>query len=457
MRKVLLLLVLFFSFMADSNADYQGRLLFRTDISVTPAPYQWFDNYAQACDVSLDAYTSAANATYTARLNQISPTQCSIARNGTTKILSISIDKDCNGTRTTWTGNANGTAGILTCTGTPSCPTGQTFIGGACVDNCNQYKGQTVQVALNCATADTSVVCMPNNCVANLGSSVTIFDKTKQCRYGTADGVYSGVTCNGQTPSTALSNPTNANPPPTDSPEAKCVKNGQSFGTVNGQVVCVSAGTAGSPPINQTSTTTTQTDTRDANGNLKSTAATTQTAAVSSDGQQVVKTTQTKNPDGTVTTETKQQDFNQFCVENPNNKICKSSETESKFTGTCASSFACEGDAVQCAMALKQHQVYCEAVADDPTRTAFTDDVAATTGQKLSDWIPQSIVNIPTDLTGQKLLSSACLADMTFPIVGQSITLPLSKLCPALEFCGTVVKLFSYLFSAIIIFGRRGS
>ena len=159
-----------------------------------------------------------------------------------------------------------------------------------------------------------------------------------------------------------------------------------------------------------------------------------------------------------MTTETKEQTYNQFCEENPNHKLCKSSdEKESKFTGSCEAAFSCEGDAVQCAMALQQHKVYCEAIEDNPVRDEFTNEVAANAGKGLSDWIPQSIVNIPTDLTGQKILSSACLADMVFPIAGQSITLPLSKLCPALEFCGTVVKLFSYLFSAIIIFGRRGS
>ncbi|UOF80596.1 neisseria meningitidis tspb protein [Inoviridae sp.] len=341
-----------------------------------------------------------------------------------------------------------------------NCPAGTTLntTTNQCVDNCMQFKDQKVafQTRGSANLPDGGLsVCMDNSCEAIVLSAEGACLSISGC-YGNVDAKYSGKSCNSSSsPVGAFTNPNNQQPAPTNSPEADCIKQGKSFGTVNGQVVCVASGTPGSPAIKSTATSTTTTTNTGTNGTQTSSGSS-QTQTVTQDGQIVKTETKTTNPDGTITTESKEQPFDKFCEQNPNNKLCKM-ESESKFSGSCAATFSCEGDAVQCAIALKQHQMYCEAIEDNPVRDDFTNEVAANAGKGLSDWIPQSIVNIPTDLTGQKLLPNACLADMVFPIVGHSITLPLSKLCPALEFCGTVVKLFSYLFSAIIIFGRRGS
>lgn len=455
-------LFLFFVYLIFSNpllADYQGVLTFRTDVSVTPAPYQFFPQWTQACSVSIDAFTVQSPGTFTNRLVQLSPAQCSIVRNGTTKILSIQGYKNCSGTLTAWTGNADGTAGVLTCSGTPSCPNGQTFINGSCSSPCAQYKDQPVSFNINGSSNDASVgltVCFSNNCQAVVTSSSSGCLAQSGC-YGQATGKYTGVTCSSSDVGlSAFTNPTNANPPPVSTPEADCIKQGKTFGTVNGVVTCVNSGTPGAPPINQQSNTSTTTQTRDKDGNMTGNASTSQSQTVSQDGQTVKTTTQTKDASGSVTTQTKEQSYDQFCVENPNNKLCKAS-SDSKFTGSCASAFACEGDAIQCAIALQQHQIYCEAVEQNSVRDDFLNEVTANNGKRASDWIPQNVVNIPSDLSGQKLLPSSGLADMSFPILGHSLVLPLSKLNPALGFLGTIVKLFSYLFSAIIIFGRRGS
>lgn len=339
-----------------------------------------------------------------------------------------------------------------------TCPAGTTYNSATdkCVDNCAQYKDTVFSFALNGSTNTPSgQVCAPNNCAVNL-TSVDFGCVATGC-YGLGSGRYSGLACSGQPSSTTYSNPANQNPAPTDSPESACIKQGKSFGTVNGQTVCVSSGTSGAPPISQSSqTTTTQTNTDGAGNSTSQT--TTQTQQVTSDGQNATVKTTKNNSDGTKSESSVTMPIDEFCKSNPKDKLCAGTDdTQSEFSGDCATNFSCSGDAVQCAMALQQHKIYCEAIADDPVRDDFLNEVTENTGKGLSDWIPQSVVNIPTDLTGQKLLASSCLPDMTFPISGHAFVLPISKLCPALEFCGTIVKIFSYLFSAIIIFGRRGS
>lgn len=342
-----------------------------------------------------------------------------------------------------------------------SCPAGSVAdSSGQCIDNCAPLKGTSGSFLLNGSVnsaSSGSAICMPNNCSSNVNDSSSAQIGGKW--YGTVSVIYNGSTCNGEQASSGFSNPTNATPPPADTPEAECVKQGKSFGTVNGQVVCVNSGTPGTPAINNSSVTNTTITTTSSSGN-QSTTGSTEVKNVTQDGDQITSTVTKTNSDGTKSESTITQPLSEFCANNPNNSICKTQSEDdnvSEFGGDCNSSFSCTGDSIQCAIALKQHQIYCEAIQDNPVRDQFTNEVAENAGKGLSDWIPQSIINIPTDLTGQKLLASACIPDMVFPLVGQSFTLPFSKLCPALEFCGTIVKLFSYLFSAIIIFGRRGA
>src|SRR5690606_10865770 len=51
-----------------------------------------------------------------------------------------------------------------------------------------------------------------------------------------------------------------------------------------------------------------------------------------------------------------------FCEENPNSPQCK----ESSFGGSCQANFACDGDAIQCAIAKEQHIRACK-LFDDPS------------------------------------------------------------------------------------------
>lgn len=94
---------------------------------------------------------------------------------------------------------------------------------------------------------------------------------------------------------------------PTTDPKTKCVESGQSYGTVNGVVVCVPAST-----VTTKSGSTTTTTNKDPQGNVTSTTTsssttTSTTTNVSGGGGGKSTTTTTTNPDGSTTTTTTDQ------------------------------------------------------------------------------------------------------------------------------------------------------
>jgi hypothetical protein len=341
----------------------------------------------------------------------------------------------------------------------PSCPAGSTLntTTNQCVDDCEQYKGKSAEANLNCGGSEPSKVCMPNNCAATASSYLTV--RVGNCSYGSLSAIYTGSKCSGEVAASSLSNPSNANPPPANLPETDCVKQGMSYGTVNGAITCVPKGTEGAPPVKETNHTETSTKNTDSAGNTTEQQSS-ETKTITKDGDQVTTTTIQQKLDGTKTEETKTQPFDEFCAQNPNHKLCKSdSDKESKFNGDCLSNFVCEGDSIQCAMALKQHQTYCENTKENTYSNIFTAAKAETDAltQNGGTVLPSSTVNLPTTIQGQKLLTSGGISDMSFPLGGHSITLPLSKLSPALEFAGQIVLIISYLISAYILFGHKGA
>lgn len=339
----------------------------------------------------------------------------------------------------------------------PTCPAGQIWnlSTGSCAADCLPKKGKTSEFTAN-GSAVPSSVCMGDTCAATVSNSLTSC-VSNQC-FGSATATYTGNSCAGQTPVASITNPTNTNPP-VDKPETDCVKQGQSFGTVNGAVVCVGIATPGAAPITKTSNSSTTTKSTDAQGNETTTGSTVKDS-VSQDGSAVT-TTQTKtNDDGSKEETSNTLPFDAFCEKNPTSSICKEKEEkESKFTGSCLASFSCEGDAVQCAMALKQHTTYCENTQANTYSDIFNNSKSAADGLTANGGsvLPGMTVNIPSTIQGQKLLTSGGLSDITFPVGGQSIVLPLSKLNSALEFAGQMVLIISYLISAYILFGHKGA
>lgn len=227
-----------------------------------------------------------------------------------------------------------------------------------------------------------------------------------------------------------------------------CASKGSTVAVINGVSLCVGINTPNAQPVKQnTSKTKTATD--------GSTTTSTINNVVNNDGT-VTTTTITTNFNssgaqvGSPTTEKSTTDKMNFCADNPNLQICKTSD----FGGSCGS-FSCSGDAIQCAISKEQHQRFCDLVDkhDDISNKGElisngTDPNAALDPTKDSNI---THMQIPSTLDASPHFSGS-LADESVSM-GHfgSITLPFSKLNIILSSAGYILLGFSYLAAARII------
>lgn len=150
-------------------------------------------------------------------------------------------------------------------------------------------------------------------------------------------------------------NGTGASEPVKDQP-IKCAA-GMCTGTVNGVEICVKC-------VETDNSTAGKTTTTNADGSTSNVSTTT---SVTCDNNSCtttnnITTTTTPAGGGTPTTQNKADSSTEskdsYCSKNPTVAVCK--ESKSSFAGSCDSSFACDGDAVQCAIAKEQYKRNCE-------------------------------------------------------------------------------------------------
>lgn len=243
-----------------------------------------------------------------------------------------------------------------------------------------------------------------------------------------------------------------------DCPQCRCMERGGSWGEVNGVGTCVPVGSAGSAPVTkptappkvQTTTPPATEDNPNPEPVTEVTEAPTVTITPPASGSpvgtpsSVTETTTDENGNTISTTKS----LTEFCSENPTSTICRDDE-KSVFSGSCGS-FYCEGDAIQCAIAKRQHQTICEMQEGD----AISDF-----GEQLTQGLGD--VDNPLDNPEQVSLDSldtssfmpkSGLQDISFSFSGSSITLPLSRLNTGLQFAGYIVLAFSFIAAARIVF-----
>lgn len=398
------------SFCNDSKADYPTTVVYNSN-GVTYSS----DQIIQACIYRHSVTGDKSNPTITYNLDNSKNAQCLI-----------------NGVHT------------YTLLAYHSCPFGGNRVGNFCSGNIN------CPPPLVPNSAGTTCENPPGPCLSKANTSQSyftpgvsssaclsgckIYRDTGYCGNNTAgqtgcfwQGTFDGTTC---TETTFIE--------PTNTPEYDCIKQGKSYGEVNGQIVCLPKSTPGAPPV--TSTDKTEKTETDSNGDTKITTKTT-----------------TKNPDGTITTSTttitnggnpqtteKTEPQKSFCEENPQSKICKDDE-QSQFSGSC-DNFFCDGDAIQCAIAKKQHQSRC-----DDTKEGDITDKGNAILNGTDDFSPQAIleqetfISIPTDLDYDSFFPETCPSDLTIPFGQSAVTLPFSKLCGGFQLMGELIMIFAYL------------
>jgi hypothetical protein len=232
-------------------------------------------------------------------------------------------------------------------------------------------------------------------------------------------------------------------------------------GLVNGQTVCAPCGSS----TDNNTTVNTKTDPA---GNVTKGDVRNQTTTDNGDGTTTTVTT-THHPDGSVDTRMttvptgsggtggQSPDPASFCKANPDSPVCK----KSSFGGTCSAAFTCDGDAVQCSIAMEQHQRDCamfepSSAGGDWARGAQKFSTAVNDGQTPS-WSPAAPGNVVSKnldwnstIDRSSSISSACPADV---VIGSSgLVLPLSNLCPYLQTLGNFIVAVTAIACAAIMF-----
>lgn len=259
---------------------------------------------------------------------------------------------------------------------------------------------------------------------------------------------YSGASCGdrAKTPDyTPLSKTT---------PEYDCLSKGQNFGYVNGVVTCTSK-TTPTEANGKTNTTTTsnpdgtKTETKIAQsmsctgaGSCVTTTTTT-TTVINADGSRGGSVTRTDylNTQGTSgngnSTGPQVDKSDPFCVSNPNSPMCKTGS----FSGSCDAQPACEGDPVQCAVAIATWKTDCKTLKPGTPPTDTPAVVEKKVGNQFS----------ATDLPG----GSSCPNPRVLTIGGQSIAIEFTPICEFASAIRPVVILLGWIFAGYIVLGRQ--
>lgn len=241
--------------------------------------------------------------------------------------------------------------------------------------------------------------------------------------------------------------------PPKVPPVEKC-KTGYT-GTVNGVEVCVNKvpenGVGGTTETteetkdNETKKVTKDTQTECNNGVCTTTTTTT--------------TTTTNNTTGTVTTTTGTATTTKpqagFCSENPSSKLCGSGDEKgSSFGGTCSAGFTCEGDAIQCAMAQEQHRRACKLFDDQAPESELYNAEKSKTGKRTGDLPGNETIAFGSSMydASNALGPGTCISDLPADVLGQTVSLPISQICPHLATLRLALLAFGALLWVLIVF-----
>ena len=372
-----------------------------------------------------------------------------------------------------------------------SCDGGVTFqaFTGTCAGSCPApLLTQPDGTCKNPCKAGCNGAC--GNTFEVMDSSVYASLCINNCKYWTNEGVAKDITNastiwtigdnTGQTCTLGAGTP-NAGPPPTPCPACECIKQGKSYGTVNGVVTCVAKGSGNAAPVTSVSPPKiTESTPKPTAANPDPTPVVTQSPLVivtsnpasagtgsgaGGNGSDPNLTVESQNPDGSKTKKTEKQ--SDFCAENPNDKICK--PKENTFSGSCSggsASVQCEGDAITCAIAKQQLEDNCKAqqvAADISQKPAYT------TGEKLlnGEFDPdvQNFMNhtgdssrnvtLPSSLSenGSASFGSAGFSDISISAMGQSMSLPFSKVNDIFGYFGYILLGLAYLGAYKIVSG----
>ncbi len=122
------------------------------------------------------------------------------------------------------------------------------------------------------------------------------------------------------------------------------------------------------------------------------------------------------------------------------------------FGGSCMSGFACEGDAIQCAIAREQYARNCKLFDDTSAESDLYNANKGKTGNQTGDLPGNETISLSGRIdTSDPLGGGGCIGDLNVTVWGQAVTLPLSNVCQYLAMLGNILVAVSMLMAARIV------
>jgi hypothetical protein len=234
-------------------------------------------------------------------------------------------------------------------------------------------------------------------------------------------------------------------------------KVGEYFGEVNGVGVCVKPDPGVTPTVTD-STGSGSVTTSGPEGTVTTTTGK-DSVTVCKNGQCTVTTTITVDQttgSGTGTTTTtvvtgssETMGLGEYCAENPKAPLCGEGGS---FGGTCTSGFACEGDALECAIAKAVNEQKCLMTPSDAIQTEAN---KITNGTWAAD-LQTEVIDLG-ELNKSNPFGSSCPPDQTFTVLGASFIIPLASACPELQMLGNLAVAMTLLTATIFVLRGFGS
>jgi hypothetical protein len=280
-------------------------------------------------------------------------------------------------------------------------------------------------------------MCSDAGCTVTLARTlIYVKDKNTGAETTQGAGTYTGAACNYSAATDAAKDP--------------CPKGAK--GTVNGVEVCVpydpNKNVVESVKSGTSTSTVTATTPEGATSTTSSTTAETSSSTRSGDTVSTTTTRVTTNPDGstTKTESTEQKPAESFCKENPTSPLCR----ESTFAGSCSANFTCTGDAVMCATARAVNEQKCLLDKQSPEATLYEQSKVngTATGVQTAN---HAITSASFDSSNALGASAQCIANRSVTVMGSSITLPFSDICPYLAHLGTLLLAVSWIMAFVIV------
>ena len=312
-----------------------------------------------------------------------------------------------------------------------NCNSGFVQEGNQCIDvqvaACQALSGQSIYIQVPGRALPGSTVCGATGCQMTVSGTV-IIGKQGGATITEGDATFTATPCT---------------PDPASQAAPDTCPNGQP-GQVNGVDVCIPySGSSDLETVKEE-----QEEKNDSESGQEQKSTTKQTICNGNSCTTTTTTTTVVNggaPKTTTTEKTESKD--DFCTVNPKAPQC----TSSSFGGSCGS-FTCAGDAVQCAIAREQHTRNCQMFSATNQETQQYETSKTETGNR-TDAVPVAPMAISPGSFDQTPVfgAGACIADLQVTVWGSQLALPLSTICPQLEWLRALLLTISFLLAVRIV------